>query len=224
MLLPLAIRYFFPAAPVVPKVLPQMPQYKPQVYTLPKVKPVLPSVTASQPTMAVTPHSVIQTRVAPDPEVLPVVDSKLPPDIGATGPATVGVENPTGASGITGPTTVPGTDTALSEPAASPEAALTAEVMPDFVGGRAALQRYLQKHLRFPAAALAAQVSGKVYVTFVVQADGNIGEVTVLKGLGYGTEEAAARVVREMPAWTPGMQNHHSVAVRFTLPITFQYE
>jgi protein TonB len=96
--------------------------------------------------------------------------------------------------------------------------------MPDFVGGRLALQRYLQKHLRFPNAALAAQVSGRVYVSFVVQTDGSIGDVTVLKGLGYGTEEAAARVVREMPAWTPGMQNHHLVPVRFTLPITFQFE
>ena len=103
-------------------------------------------------------------------------------------------------------------------------AVLYAEVMPDFIGGRSALQRYLQKHLRFPAAALAAQVSGRVYVSFVVQTDGSIGEVTVLKGLGYGTEEAAARVVREMPAWTPGLQNHHTVPVRFTLPITFQFE
>ena len=58
----------------------------------------------------------------------------------------------------------------------------------------------------------------------MVQTDGSIGDVTVLKDLSFGTEEAAARTVREMPAWTPGVQNHRPVAVRFTLPITFQFE
>ncbi|WP_226163516.1 energy transducer TonB [Hymenobacter terricola] len=160
----------------------------------------------------------------PDEEVKPTAISTLPRGVGAVGPATIGVANPSGATGGTGTVSGTGSDSARPAPAAAPEAVLFAEVMPDFVGGRPALQRYLQKHLRFPGAALAAQVSGRVYVSFVVQTDGSIGEVTVLKGLGYGTEEAAARVVREMPAWTPGTQNHHSVPVRFTLPITFQYE
>ena len=221
---PLAIHYFLPEAVVPPVFVRELPQPAPQLYEMPKLKPLLPRTAALQPAMKVTPHSTIQTHVVPDPAVMPAIEAALPQDIGATGPATPGTISTTGANMGNGPATVSGVDSARPGSEATPTTVLTAEIMPDFVGGRAALQRYLQKHLRFPAAALTAQVSGKVYVTFVVQADGRVGEVTVLKGLGYGTEEAAARVVREMPAWTPGMQNHRSVAVRFTLPITFQFE
>lgn len=221
-LVPLAIRYLMPEVVMAPALLTELPQPKPQIYELPKIKPVLPAV--SHAAVAVTPHDVFKTKVVPDAQVKPAIAPTLPPDVGQAGPATAGAANATGASGETGPATAPGPDSAKPALDPAPAALLVAEVMPDFVGGRSALQRYLQQHLRFPAAALAAQVTGRVYVTFVVQADGSIGEVVVLKGLGYGTEEAAARVVREMPAWTPGMQNHHSVPVRFTLPITFQYE
>ena len=222
LLVPLAIHRFFPDMVMAPPLVPDLPQPKPQIYDLPKMKPALPA--AAHMAVTVTPHSEIKTRIAPDEAVKPTVESILPPDVGKPGPATAGVENTGGNSAGTGPATAPGIDSAAPAAPAAPAAVLFAEVMPDFVGGRSALQRYLQKHLRFPAAALAAQVSGRVFVTFVVQADGTISDVTVLKGLGYGTEEAAARVVREMPAWTPGLQNHHSVPVRFTLPITFQYQ
>ena len=223
-MVPLAIHHFLPEAVVPPVFVRELPQPAPQLYEMPKLKPSLPRTAALQPAMKVTPHSTIQTHVVPDPAVKPAIEAALPQDIGATGPATLGAISTTGANMDNGPATVSKVDSARPGPEATPTTVLTAEIMPDFVGGRAALQRYLQRHLRFPAAALTAQVSGKVYVTFVVQADGRVGEVTVLKGLGYGTEEAAARVVREMPAWTPGMQNHRSVAVRFTLPITFQFE
>ncbi|MDB5233063.1 MAG: hypothetical protein JWR44_56 [Hymenobacter sp.] len=223
LMLPLVLRYFSPEVVVAPPFIPEFTQPEPKIYELPKVKPVPPAAAAA-PAATITPHEVIQTHVAPDADVKPTVKTDLPQDVGAVGPTTTGVENTTGASAGTGPAIAPGPDSAKPAPAAAPEIVLTAEVMPDFVGGRSALQKYLQKHLRYPAAALAAQVSGRVYVTFVVQTDGSIGNVTVLKGLGYGADEAAAKVVREMPAWTPGMQNHHSVPVRFTLPITFQFE
>ncbi len=220
LLLPFVFWYFGPVAAAAPAAIPIDRPLQPHNYVLPKSRPVLP--TATPLTAKATPHSEFKTHVVPDAEVKPTVESPLLPDVGKAGPATTGEANSTGASA--GTATAPNSDSAKPAVAASPEALLTADVMPDFIGGRSALQRYLQKHLRFPAAAIAAQASGRVYVSFVVQADGSIGEVTVLKGLGYGTEEAAARVVREMPAWTPGMQNHHSVPVRFTLPITFQFE
>ena len=98
------------------------------------------------------------------------------------------------------------------------------EKMPEFAGGTEALMRYLRSHLRYPNAALAAQAEGRVFVSFVVQADGTIADITVPKGLGYGLDEEAQRVVRQMPAWTPGQQSHHAVPVRFTLPITFRIQ
>lgn len=219
--LPGALHYFWPEAVVVPPILTELPQ--PQLYELPPVKPVPPPA-ALPPAVTVTPHAAIKTEVVPDAAVKPAVEAAMPPDVGPTGPATSGAENPTGTGVYSASATAPTLDSAKPAPDAVMTPMLAPEVMPDFVGGRVALQRYLQKHLRYPAAALAAQVSGRVYVSFVVQADGSIGEVTVLKGLGYGTEEAAARVVRDMPAWTPGLQNHRSVPVRFTLPITFQFE
>lgn len=122
-----------------------------------------------------------------------------------------------------------GTDT---EPTAgSSEAApavtgpyVVVEQMPEFAGGTKALMRYLRSHLRYPGAALAAQAEGRVFVSFVVQADGTIADVAVLKGLGYGLDEEAQRVVRQMPAWAPGRQSHRAVPVRFTLPITFRMQ
>jgi protein TonB len=98
------------------------------------------------------------------------------------------------------------------------------EKMPEFAGGQAALLQYLRSHLRYPSRALAEGVGGRVFLSFVVGADGVISEVTILKGLGYGLDEEALRVVRQMPAWTPGYQSKHAVPVRFTLPITFQYQ
>jgi protein TonB len=99
-----------------------------------------------------------------------------------------------------------------------------AEVMPEFAGGISALRQYMQRNLHYPKQALSAAVSGKVFVSFTVQADGSISDVQVMKGLGYGTDEEAARVVSSMPSWTPGRQNSRPVAVRYTLPITFQYQ
>ncbi len=96
--------------------------------------------------------------------------------------------------------------------------------MPEFVGGPAALQHYMQQNLRFPPQALRNSVDGRVYISFTVQADGSIADVQVLKGLGFGTDEEATRVVKNMPAWKPGKQNKHAVAVRYTMPITFKYE
>ncbi|UOQ73783.1 energy transducer TonB [Hymenobacter cellulosilyticus] len=98
------------------------------------------------------------------------------------------------------------------------------EVMPEFAGGINALRQYMQRNLRYPKQALTNAVSGKVFVSFTVQADGSISDVQVMKGLGYGTDEEATRVVSSMPAWTPGRQNSRPVAVRYTLPITFQYQ
>lgn len=98
------------------------------------------------------------------------------------------------------------------------------EQQPEFPGGNAALGQFLQKNLRYPAAASRANVSGRVFVSFVVNSDGSIQDVQVLKGLGFGTDEEALRVVRSMPKWRPGKQSGRPVRVKFNLPINFQLE
>jgi protein TonB len=98
------------------------------------------------------------------------------------------------------------------------------EQQPEFNGGMAALGQYLGKNLRYPAAAQRANVSGRVFVSFVVNTDGSIQDVSVLKGLGFGTDEEAIRVIKAMPKWRPGKQSGRPVRVKYNLPINFTLE
>jgi periplasmic protein TonB len=93
--------------------------------------------------------------------------------------------------------------------------------MPAYKDGEQGLFKYLSKHLRYPSEAIRAGVEGIVVVSFVVNSSGEISDATVVKSLGYGTDEEAMRVIQNMPRWTPGKQNGKPVAVRFTMPIRF---
>jgi TonB family protein len=95
------------------------------------------------------------------------------------------------------------------------------EVMPEFPGGKEALMTYLTKNLKFPDQAREQGVQGTVYITFIVEMDGRISGVRVLRGIGGAFDEEAMRVVREMPIWKPGTQRGKSVRVRYNLPIRF---
>lgn len=95
------------------------------------------------------------------------------------------------------------------------------EQMPTFPGGMPGLSQYLSSTLRYPGEAQQAKVQGTVFVGFVVNATGGITQVTVLKGIGYGCDEEAMRVIQLMPAWTPGRQDGKPVSVRYSIPIRF---
>ena len=98
------------------------------------------------------------------------------------------------------------------------------EQNPEFPGGMAALGQYLGKNLKYPAAASRANVSGRVFLTFVVNTDGSIQDIQVLNGLGFGCDEEAQRVVKGMPKWKPGKQSGRNVRVKYNLPISFVLE
>ncbi|MBO0934901.1 energy transducer TonB [Fibrella aquatilis] len=98
------------------------------------------------------------------------------------------------------------------------------EQQPEFQGGTAAMYAWLGKNIKYPAAAQRANISGKVFVSFTVNTDGSITDAQVLKGLGFGTDEEAIRVVKSMPRWKPGKQSGRSVRVKYNLPISFQLE
>lgn len=176
---------------------------------------------------ATHPAPVTPTQVAKDDAPQPHLTTPPPitaiPD-GPTGPVTPGATTPDPAAlpGDTGGG--PSGPAEATAPPAINEPVVFVEKMPEFAGGQAALLRYLQSHLRYPGSALAAGVGGRVFMSFVVGTDGRISDVTILKGLGYGLDEEAQRVVRQMPAWTPGYQAKRAVAVRFTLPITFSIQ
>ncbi|WP_165822218.1 energy transducer TonB [Hymenobacter edaphi] len=189
-----------------------------------EAKPIAPPAPAPA---AKVPMEALATRVVPDEQAKPQVHTTTPPADALLGPVTTtgtgdispdGLADPNAGSG-NGPGTLD-----LSTPAApaSSDVFLTAQFMPKFAGGDAAMLDFLRRNMRYPAQALREQIEGKVFVSFTVSATGEIVDVQVLKGLGFGTDEEALRVVRKMPAWEPGIQNGHPVAVRYTLPITFR--
>ncbi|MEX1132735.1 MAG: energy transducer TonB, partial [Flavobacteriales bacterium] len=85
------------------------------------------------------------------------------------------------------------------------------EEMPTFPGGEGKLFEYLGKNIKYPQMATDAGISGVVYVTFVVDKEGKIRDVKVLRGIGGGCDEEAVRVVKSMPTWKPGKQRGKSV-------------
>lgn len=95
------------------------------------------------------------------------------------------------------------------------------ESMPEFPGGYEAMYKFLQKNLVYPEMAKAAGISGKVYITFVVEKDGSITDVQLMRGIGGGCDEEALRVVGMMPAWKPGLQRNHPVRVQFIMDVKF---
>jgi len=209
----------------------------PPTYVAEAPKPTAPPAKPSQPRMAsapaaAAPHTATSfptqitkdELVAPKPVVTTEI-SEIPPGLATTSTTTTGEAG--GAGSPTG--TATGTGEAGSEGGTGNAPAVAGpyvvvEKMPEFAGGMDALMRYLRNHLRYPSAALREQAEGRVYVSFVVQADGTIADINVAKGLGFGLDEEAQRVVRQMPAWTPGRQSNHAVPVRFTLPITFKIQ
>lgn len=93
---------------------------------------------------------------------------------------------------------------------------------PEFPGGEKALDTFVEKNMRYPKAARRAQVGGKVFLTFIVNSDGSLQNIEVLKGMGFGTDEEAIRLVKSMPRWSPGMrEDGQKVNVKFNLPIGF---
>jgi protein TonB len=95
------------------------------------------------------------------------------------------------------------------------------EVMPEFVGGQEALLEYLAEEIIYPPIAKEAGIQGRVYVQFVVEKDGSISEVKLVRGVHESLDKEALRVITEMDKWTPGSQNGRTARVLFTIPIRF---
>jgi periplasmic protein TonB len=95
------------------------------------------------------------------------------------------------------------------------------EVAPFYLGGEAAMVKYLQKNLKYPIISKENGVKGTVYVQFVVEKDGKVDDVTVLKGVDNLLNTEAKRVVAAMPKWAAGQQNGKAVAVQYVLPVKF---
>ena len=98
------------------------------------------------------------------------------------------------------------------------------EQMPSFPGGQSALFQWLSSNIKYPVVAEENGVQGRVIVTFVVERDGSITDVKVVKSVDPSLDKEAVRVTKSMPKWIPGKQNGSAVRVKYTLPVTFRLQ
>ena len=98
------------------------------------------------------------------------------------------------------------------------------EQMPSFPGGDAELMKFLHDHMKYPAVAEENGIQGRVICTFVVERDGSITDVKVIKSVDPSLDKEAIRVLKSMPKWIPGKQNGSAVRVKYTVPVTFRLQ
>jgi protein TonB len=98
------------------------------------------------------------------------------------------------------------------------------DVLPIFPGGEKAMLKYLSKTLRYPREAHDEKITGRVYVSFIIDEDGKVTEIQIMRGLGYGTEAEVRRVISGMPDWSPGKYHGRNVKTAFIMPVRFSLQ
>lgn len=146
-------------------------------------------------------------------------------------PARITLKGTKGASGVPtgefGPKKVEGqiTGSATGDPDGGADKIFTAvEVNPEPHGGLNAFRKWVGDNYSYPQGAIDAGVKGQVVVSFVVERDGSLTDIKVVKDLSYGTGTAAVNVLKKARPWKPGIQNGRPVRVAYTLPITLNLQ
>ena len=105
-----------------------------------------------------------------------------------------------------------------------PEVYMIVDEMPEFPGGDKGFHQFIADNVKYPAEAKEKGIRGIVYVNFIVEPDGSVSDIKVLRGIGGGCDEEAVRVVESMPKFKPGIQNGEAVRVSYTVPVIFRLE
>jgi TonB family protein len=100
----------------------------------------------------------------------------------------------------------------------------TAEQIPEFPGGLRELYKFLGENIIYPKEAQINNISGRVFLKFIIKKDGSIGDINVLKGIGFGCDEEAVRVIKMLPNWKPALQNGHPVNIYYNMPVVFKLD
>ncbi|RYZ95974.1 MAG: TonB family protein [Sphingobacteriaceae bacterium] len=98
---------------------------------------------------------------------------------------------------------------------------MAVDVVPEFPGGLGEFGRFLAHNIRYPARAREQKISGRVFAGFVVETDGSLSNIKILRGLGSGCDEEVIRVLSQSPRWSPGLQNGRAVRVQYNMPVGF---
>lgn len=156
-----------------------------------------------------------------------VQEEELPPPVSEFEHAAPGQETVEGTGDeiteiVAPPENIPDTKTQPAEvKAEEPIWTGPIEVQPEFVGGLEGLRNFLIKNLKYPPMAQRSNIQGKVFMSFTVEPDGSLSNITVERGIGFGCDEEASRVLKLMPKWKPGKQSGRAVRVKFNMPIVF---
>lgn len=116
---------------------------------------------------------------------------------------------------------------AVIKPTADPDSSKifgAAEEMPSFPGGEKALMQYIKDNTYYPEEMCEGAAQGRVMVGFVINEDGSISDVKVLRSLTPECDEVAVKIVKGMPKWNPGKQNGKAVKTKYTVPVSFRTE
>jgi TonB family protein len=113
---------------------------------------------------------------------------------------------------------LPVTDTV---PYTGKEVFTAVENTPTFPGGQKAFEKFLAQTIKYPAEAVKNKVQGRSIITFIIEKDGSLTDLKVVRALGNGTDEEAIRALQASPKWKPGKQNGHTVRVQYTVPVSF---
>ncbi len=105
-----------------------------------------------------------------------------------------------------------------------PEVYMIVEEMPKFPDGEESMMQYIAEQVKYPAEAKKAGAYGRVFIGFIVEPDGSLSDFKVLRGMGYGCDEEALRVVKSMPKWQPGMHRGKAVRVQYLVPVNFKLD
>jgi periplasmic protein TonB len=189
-----------------------------EVHIQPRVVPPVPKQPATPPPAT---QQVRTTQMTP-PRITRDIDADKPlPTVTTLNNSTPGPVTASGAAG-TASTIGNGKDN-VAQPvivAATPKPPVRwAAKMPEFAGD---MYSYISKVLRYPDAARESGIEGQVLIEFVVNEDGSVSDIKVVRGIGGGCDEEAVRMVHGMPHWKPGEQNGIPVKVVFALPVKFE--
>lgn len=235
------LRAFFIAAPVfvLSFVLPQMlqdrktnvePQNTDKIVDIVKLPPLATKPLPPKPQPAPAAALAEKLKTVKLPSHIKVVDQPVSeeemPTVSELNDAVIGSQNQSGintSAGVVAPpaattgsgvSDMPTADNTIHE-------TTSLDAYPEFEGGMKAWARFIQRNLRYPQQAQEEGLQGKVFISFVIEKDGSISNVTVLRGVASSLDQEAARVIQKSPKWKPGMQNNQRVRVRFNMPISF---
>ncbi|MEH6308375.1 energy transducer TonB [Olivibacter sp. CPCC 100613] len=161
------------------------------------------------------PKVVPYTEVVDEPPTLELLKKANP------GPSTI-AGDPTAPIAIETKVGVIDEMTTVTEGGKTQDIFVNVEVNPTFPGGLKAFMEYIAKNYKFPEEAKIQGINGKLFLSFIVEKDGSLTAIEIIKDLGFGTGQEAIRLLQQAPKWKPGIQNGRPVRVRYQLPIALQ--